>query len=612
MSRRKVAIYSRKSKITGKGESIENQIELCKEYLQLHFPEITDDDIVTFEDEGYSGKNLKRPQFQSMFSQIKEGKFSILICYRLDRISRNVSDFSNTIEDLKLYDVDFISIKENFDTSTPMGKAMMYISSVFAELERDTIAERIRDNMYELAKTGRWLGGTTPTGYKSTPIEKISVDGKTHTAYKLSIINEEADLIRLIYSKFIELNSQSKLQTFLINNGYKTKQGKDFRRYSIKAILENPVYACADADMYNYLKEKGTNICADISKFDGKYGVATYNKTKQIAGQKTRLKSFSEWIVSVGKHKPIISSADWIKVQKLLDINKSKAYRKPRSHTALLSGLLRCGHCGDFMRPKMYHGLDSYGNQKYGYLCNTKAITTSHKCKMKNPPGNIIDKAVCDEIKKLVEDESEFMKQFHNIKTELTAQKDDYLDSISTLNNQINDIDSQINNLVSILATNPSSANNYIFNQIEELDSKKNKLIKRREELKGIISNEFFSDDEFELLRDMIRNFKMSFDYMSIEEKRAALRMFISKVVWDGEHCHIYFIGAPNDFPYKKKLDDLDLHSLEPLCRDSKRSSYVFTFFQKTAKRGIARRQYRYRPRRQQYDLFRHSHLGYS
>lgn len=273
---------------------------------------------------------------------------------------------------------------------------------------------------------------------------------------------------------------------------------------------------------------------------------------------------------------------------------------------------MRCGHCGDFMRPKMYHGVDSYGNRKYGYLCSTKAITTSHKCQMKNAPGNIIDKAVCDEIKALAEDESKFMKQFHNIKTELKEQKDNYLDSISTLTAQIDDIDSKINTLVSILATNSSSANDYIFNQIEELDSEKKKFIKRREELKGIISNEFFSDDEFELLKDMIQNFKMSFDYMSIEEKRAALRMFISKVVWDGENCHIYFIGTPNDFPYKKNLDALDLHSSEPLCRDSERSSYVFTLFQETAKRGIARRQYRYRPRRQQYDLFRHSHLGYS
>lgn len=97
----------------------------------------------------------------------KANKFDYLVCYRLDRISRNVSDFSTLIEKLNKLDISFISIKEQFDTSTPMGRAMMFISSVFAQLERETIAERIKDNMYELARTGRWLGGKTPHGFSS-------------------------------------------------------------------------------------------------------------------------------------------------------------------------------------------------------------------------------------------------------------------------------------------------------------------------------------------------------------------------------------------------------------------------------------------------------------
>lgn len=77
------------------------------------------------------------------------------------------------IEELARLDISFISIKEQFDTSTPMGRAMMYIASVFSQLERETIAERIRDNMHELAKTGRWLGGTTPTGFESEAIKAL-------------------------------------------------------------------------------------------------------------------------------------------------------------------------------------------------------------------------------------------------------------------------------------------------------------------------------------------------------------------------------------------------------------------------------------------------------
>ena len=101
--------------------------------------------------------------------------FAAIVLYRLDRISRNIGDFAKLIEDLGDRHIDFISIREQFDTSSPMGRAMMYIASVFSQLERETIAERIRDNMHELSKTGRWLGGTTPTGYASESLSSVTV-----------------------------------------------------------------------------------------------------------------------------------------------------------------------------------------------------------------------------------------------------------------------------------------------------------------------------------------------------------------------------------------------------------------------------------------------------
>jgi len=142
----KAAIYSRKSKFTGKGESVENQIQLCKEH-GMKYLDIAESDFTIYEDEGFSGGNTNRPQFQKLIKDAKAKKFDILICYRLDRISRNVSDFSQLIKDLNKYNVNFISIREQFDTTTPMGRAMMYIASVFSQLERETIAERIKDNM---------------------------------------------------------------------------------------------------------------------------------------------------------------------------------------------------------------------------------------------------------------------------------------------------------------------------------------------------------------------------------------------------------------------------------------------------------------------------------
>lgn len=93
-------IYSRKSKYTGKGESIENQVEMCKDYLFSHVKDIDEKDIVVYEDEGFSAKNLERPMFKRMMADSKKEKVEYIVCYRLDRISRNVSDFSSLITDL--------------------------------------------------------------------------------------------------------------------------------------------------------------------------------------------------------------------------------------------------------------------------------------------------------------------------------------------------------------------------------------------------------------------------------------------------------------------------------------------------------------------------------
>lgn len=117
----RIAIYSRKSKYSDKGDSIGNQIELAKEYIQAHYPsDKYDVEYVIYEDEGFSGGNIDRPKFQKFLKDQKENPYDILICYRLDRISRNIANFSNLMEDLTAVDTSFVSIKEQFDTKTPM------------------------------------------------------------------------------------------------------------------------------------------------------------------------------------------------------------------------------------------------------------------------------------------------------------------------------------------------------------------------------------------------------------------------------------------------------------------------------------------------------------
>ncbi len=325
VSQSKIAIYSRKSKFTGRGESIENQIELCRRYIRVHYPEDVDDDIIVYEDEGYSGGNTNRPRFREMMSAGEERRIKLIICYRLDRISRDIGDFARLIDRLNDLGIGFVSVKEQFDTASPLGRAMMYIASVFSQLGRETIAERIRDNMLELSKSGRWLGGATPTGYISHGSEKKSPGGKTKRVCHLVLIPREAQTVRLVFEKFLETNSLSATEAYLDENCVRTKNDRRFSRYTIRAMLKNPVYSWADKAAYEYFTELGADLYGAEKDFDGTRGLMAYNKTFQRPGRTNRTKDISKWIVAPGRHPGIVTGRDWVAAQEIFLRNNSRA-----------------------------------------------------------------------------------------------------------------------------------------------------------------------------------------------------------------------------------------------------------------------------------------------
>jgi hypothetical protein len=254
-----------------------------------------------------------------MMEEVGRENCRAIVVYRLDRISRNIGDFAGLIKELEKDGIDFISVKEQFDTGNPMGRAMMYISSVFSQLERETIAERIRDNLRELAKTGRWLGGTTPLGYISGAVVTRSEDGREKKSFMLEEKEEELRLVEYIFDRFLSLGSLAKLEELLQKEGRKTRLGKSFTRFSLKAILKNPVYMRADEDAYCYLKRAGVQLFSEREEFDGVHGLMPYNRTLQKKGKSHRDNPKEEWIVAVGKHLGRISGRDWVKAQCLLE-----------------------------------------------------------------------------------------------------------------------------------------------------------------------------------------------------------------------------------------------------------------------------------------------------
>ncbi|MBE6569987.1 MAG: recombinase family protein [Ruminococcaceae bacterium] len=160
------AIYTRQSVDRIDSISVESQAEFCKK-------EVIDGQFRLYSDKGYGGKNIDRPAFKELLGDIESGKVRRVIVYRLDRISRSVLDFANVIDVFQKHRVDFVSTMEKFDTGTPIGKAMLMIVMIFAQLERETIQQRVIDAYASRSKRGFYMGGRIPFGFtlKETMID---------------------------------------------------------------------------------------------------------------------------------------------------------------------------------------------------------------------------------------------------------------------------------------------------------------------------------------------------------------------------------------------------------------------------------------------------------
>ena len=134
------------------------------------------------------------------------------------------------------------------------------------------------NNMLELAKTGRWLGGNTPMGYKSSSSTYFDHDGNKKKMYKLSPIPNELGIVREIYTKYLEFSSLTQLESWTLENNVKTKNNKYFDKSILKVILSNPVYVIADEEIYKYFKHQSAIIANNLHEFDGKHGLMVFNK----------------------------------------------------------------------------------------------------------------------------------------------------------------------------------------------------------------------------------------------------------------------------------------------------------------------------------------------
>jgi DNA invertase Pin-like site-specific DNA recombinase len=338
------AVYTRKSSEEGLEQefnSLHAQRESCENFIASQRGEgwlLVPD---RYDDGGISGGTLERPALRRLLADIEAQRIDIVVVYKIDRLSRSLMDFSKLAETFERHKVSFVSVTQQFNTSTSMGRLTLNMLLSFAQFEREVIGERIRDKFAASRRKGMWMGGFVPLGY----------DVKDR---KLIVNEAEAATVRAIFERFLKVGSVTVLVRRLRDEGVCKKRGKLIDKSYVYTLLRNRVYL----------------------------GEAVHKGTSYP-----------------GEHKPIISKALWDKVHAILREGGRQRAAGTRAQTpALLKGLI-FGPTGCAMTPTHTRK----GGRLYRYYIATDLLKhDALTCTVRRVPAAEIERAVVDQVRALL------------------------------------------------------------------------------------------------------------------------------------------------------------------------------------------------------------------
>lgn len=290
--------------------------------------------VEIYEDAGRSGKNTKRPGFSRMMQDVEADRISHVVVYKIDRISRNLVDFSLMYDSFKYHHVTFISLNEQFDTSSAIGEAILKIILVFAELERKLTSERVKDIMINRATEGKWNGARVPFGWDWDSVNMQPVHSE-----------KEAPLVRAIYDMYEQTHSTCKVCAYNNTHNIPTKRGGEWTTKTVADLIRNP-----------------------LNKGDYRY-----NYRESARGRK---KDESEVIYVKGAFPPLVPVEQWNRCNAIMDKNTEQR-NKPGSsrnglYTHIFSGFLICGSCGSHFQAMKKDEARANGFRPSMYRCGKR------------------------------------------------------------------------------------------------------------------------------------------------------------------------------------------------------------------------------------------------
>ena len=443
------------------GYSIGEQTERLKAYCEAMGWVVYN----TYTDAGYSGGNMDRPGLRALISDAEQHRIDKVVVYKLDRLSRSQKDALHLIEDVFLpNNVDFVSITENFDTSTAFGKAAIGMTACFAQLEKENIRQRMEMGREAKAKSGYYIRS------KQLPMGYDYADGKL-------IINEDAEIVKMIYKMYLDGYTQREICAFYHERGYYDTLSVR----SIGYILRNPVYA-------GYVLYSGK----------------TYD----------------------GIHEPIVTKEDFTAVQRRL-AERQAIYKKMNiqtngdTHTTLLGGMLYCKHCG------ARYGKSTSGpvNNRYGvYECYSRSkdnikMVRDPDCKNKIWHVGDLDRIILDALREI---------QIDPTTIDRAQNKDN--PSRTAIQRKITQTSEKITRLLDLYADGKIP--------VEQLDDKILQLTRQRDALQAQLSDDLTAITP-ETAKITVSNLGTVLDIGDRSEIRKIIETLISRIDLDGDDVYI-------------------------------------------------------------------------
>lgn len=300
-------IYARQSVERQDSISIEMQTDMCRERVPVG------EGYDVYSDRGCTGTNTRRPEYQRMLSDVKSGRLSGIVVYKLDRISRSLLDFARLSEELERHSVKLISCTEELDSGSAMGQMIIRLLIMFAEMEQKMISQRVRDNYRARAAKGMPLGGVPPYGYDKN----------------WDLNTQQAAVVRRIYSMLITGRSLDSIARSLNAENIASPDKSIWTGQQVSRQLKNAAYTKADSRVLSWLQDQGYQLlckeedyrtCVTVKKGDSMY-------------------------IAPASHESIIESETWITAQELL-LRRKPSNNGGSGAASFLQGIVICGKCG--------------------------------------------------------------------------------------------------------------------------------------------------------------------------------------------------------------------------------------------------------------------------